>query len=89
MWRSSGTAARAAWEETGVALRPAAGKATVESAASQYEVGQVVEHQNYGIGQVTDLSGFGALRKIKIRFPAHGEKTFIASKVQLKIVPKR
>jgi ATP-dependent DNA helicase UvrD/PcrA len=92
MWRSSGTAARTAWEDTGVALRTAsagAAKAAVESAEGDYEVGQIVQHDNYGVGQVTDLSGFGALRKIKIRFPAHGEKTFIASKVQLRVVPKR
>ncbi len=54
-----------------------------------YEKGQIVQHPQYGIGTVTDLSGHGALRKIKIRFGAGGEKTFIASKVQLKVVKKK
>ena len=51
--------------------------------------GQIVQHDSYGIGQITDVNGFGALRKIKIRFAIHGEKTFIADKVKLKVVPKR
>ena len=54
-----------------------------------YAVGVVVQHEQYGIGQITELSGFGALRKMKIRFPAAGEKTFIADKVQLRIVKRK
>ena len=54
-----------------------------------YAVGQIVQHDSYGIGKVTDVGGFGSLRKIKIRFAAHGEKTFIADKVKLKLVPKK
>ena len=42
-----------------------------------------------GIGTVTDVSGYGALRKVKIRFAAAGEKTFIADKVKLKVVTKQ
>ena len=52
-------------------------------------VGVLVQHEEYGIGQVTDVSGFGALRKVKIRFPGHGEKTFVADKVRLKIVGRK
>ena len=54
-----------------------------------YAVGQVVQHDEYGIGQITDVSGFGALRRIKIRFPSAGEKTFVADKVKLKVVTKK
>ena len=35
------------------------------------------------------MSGYGALRKIKIRFAVGGEKTFIADKVRLKVVTKK
>ena len=51
-------------------------------------VGAVVQHAEFGIGQVTDLSGFGALRRVKVRFPAHGEKTFVADKARLKVVTR-
>jgi DNA helicase II / ATP-dependent DNA helicase PcrA len=38
---------------------------------------------------VTDVSGYGALRKLKIRFAVGGERTFIADKVKLKAVTKK
>ncbi|MBN9120867.1 MAG: UvrD-helicase domain-containing protein [Planctomycetes bacterium] len=52
-------------------------------------VGVLVQHEEYGLGSVADVSGFGALRKVKIRFPGHGEKTFLADKVRLKIVGRK
>ena len=52
-------------------------------------VGVLVQHEEYGLGSVTDVSGFGALRRVKIRFPGHGEKTFLADKVRLKIVGRK
>lgn len=54
-----------------------------------YEVGQVVQHEQYGIGQISDVSGFGALKKIKVKFPAAGEKTFVADKVKLKVANRK
>ena len=45
--------------------------------------------RDWGIGQITDVSGFGALRRVKIRFPAAGEKTFVADKVKLKVVTRK
>ncbi len=54
-----------------------------------YAPGQVVQHDEYGIGQITDVSGFGALQKMKVRFAAAGEKTFIADKVKLKVVRRK
>jgi DNA helicase-2/ATP-dependent DNA helicase PcrA len=54
-----------------------------------YAAGQVVQHAEYGIGQVTDVSGYGTLRKLKVRFAAAGEKTFIADKVKLKVVKRK
>jgi DNA helicase-2/ATP-dependent DNA helicase PcrA len=68
---------------------PATHQVSTSTAPDGYEVGQIVQHPQYGIGTVTSLSGHGALRKIKIRFAVGGEKTFIASKVQLKVVKKR
>jgi DNA helicase II / ATP-dependent DNA helicase PcrA len=77
-----------AWKETGV---PSNGPVVALGAAvhADYAAGQIVQHESYGIGQVTEIGGYGALRKVKIRFASHGLKTFIADKVKLKVVPKR
>jgi DNA helicase-2/ATP-dependent DNA helicase PcrA len=56
---------------------------------ADYHVGQIVQHEQYGIGRISDVAGFGTLRKVKIHFPAAGEKTFVADKVKLKAVPKK
>jgi DNA helicase-2/ATP-dependent DNA helicase PcrA len=52
-------------------------------------VGVLVQHEEFGLGNVTDVTGYGALRRVKIRFPRHGEKTFVADKVKLKIVARK
>jgi DNA helicase II / ATP-dependent DNA helicase PcrA len=49
----------------------------------------VIQHDEYGIGQITDVSGYGALKRVKIRFAAAGEKTFVADKVKLKVVQRK
>ncbi len=58
------------------------------STDGEYVNGQVVQHDEYGIGQITDVSGYGALKRVKVRFPAAGEKTFVANKVKMKIVKR-
>ena len=91
-WRGGTKAAAAAWAETGVrAPLPATAQFGVEIKADGdgYERGQLVQHEQYGVGTVTDVSGYGALRKIRIRFATAGEKTFIADKVKLKVVKKK
>ncbi len=45
----------------------------------------LVDHDNYGRGRITEVSGHGALRKIKIRFSG-GERAFIADKAKLTVV---
>jgi DNA helicase-2/ATP-dependent DNA helicase PcrA len=73
-----------------VPVRPAAAAVTTGDVdVGELAAGQVVQHDEYGIGQVTDLSGFGALRRVKIRFAAAGERTFVADKVKLKVVRKK
>ena len=86
-WRSGvGSAAARA----GYATKPIApAESGTPIAGTVYTVGGVVQHDEYGIGQVTDISGFGALRRIKIRFPAAGEKTFVADKVKLKVIQRK
>ena len=89
-YRGGTRAATAAWAETGVKPPPTVPFAVTGSVTpGEVEKGTLVQHDQYGIGTVTDVSGYGALRKIKIRFATAGEKTFIADKVKLKIAKKK
>jgi DNA helicase-2/ATP-dependent DNA helicase PcrA len=49
-------------------------------------VGVVIDHASYGRGKVLDLSGFGAMRRVRIRFARHGEKVFVVDKVNFTII---
>ncbi|MBX9679732.1 MAG: UvrD-helicase domain-containing protein [Gemmataceae bacterium] len=55
---------------------------------SAYAEGMLVQHDSYGLGQIMEISGAGALRKIKIRFNQAGMRTFIADKAKLTVVKK-
>jgi DNA helicase II / ATP-dependent DNA helicase PcrA len=55
----------------------------------EYKEGAMVQHDEYGIGQITNISGFGALRRMKVRFATAGEKTFVADKVTMKVVSRK
>jgi DNA helicase II / ATP-dependent DNA helicase PcrA len=91
-WRAKVGPAARDWADTGARpylppKKPAALSPKIsDTPDTGLGVGIVVQHEQYGIGQVTDVSGFGSLRRVKIRFPAHGEKTFVADKVKLKVV---
>jgi DNA helicase-2/ATP-dependent DNA helicase PcrA len=92
LWRGGPPAARSAWADVTprMPLPPAVPHAVTKNPdAAGYERGQIVQHEQYGIGTITDVSGYGALRKVKIRFAVAGEKTFIADKVKLKAVTKK
>jgi DNA helicase-2/ATP-dependent DNA helicase PcrA len=52
-------------------------------------VGVLVQHEEFGLGNVTDVTGYGALRRVKIRFPGAGEKVFAGANIKLKIVGRR
>lgn len=54
--------------------------------AGKYVEGMMVQHEKYGVGRVTAITGHGTTRRIKVRFSAHGEKTFIANVVKLAVV---
>ncbi len=93
-WRAKVAPAARDWADTGV--RPYLPPKKPDEPASVsvppdtgLAVGVLVQHDEYGLGQVTDLSGFGALRRVKVRFPGHGEKTFVADKVKLKVVGRK
>lgn len=82
-WRGGSAAAAEGWYDAGYGSRPAAAPKPDENG---YAIGVIVEHGMYGRGQITDLSGHGALRRIKIRFAKAGEKTFVVDKVKLTVI---
>jgi DNA helicase-2/ATP-dependent DNA helicase PcrA len=82
-WRSGGKAAEAAWMDAGVTPRR---ESVPTPRDGEFVEGMLVQHEMYGVGRITELRGYGAMRKVKIRFQTVGEKTFIADKVKLVIV---
>jgi DNA helicase II / ATP-dependent DNA helicase PcrA len=85
-WRSGPAAATQAWTDAGVSAHARPEPAPAAVAGDGYAAGMLVRHDAYGVGRITDVSGFGALRRVKIRFNTAGEKTFVADKVKLEVV---
>jgi DNA helicase-2/ATP-dependent DNA helicase PcrA len=95
-WRDSGMTGRQSWYDAGIPL-PKTRKSEPDALASDihhpdalardYSEGMLVDHDQYGRGRVTEVSGHGVMRKIKIRFSS-GERAFIASKAKLTVVTK-
>jgi ATP-dependent DNA helicase UvrD/PcrA len=61
---------------------------SADASADKYVEGMLVRHETYGHGRVTEVSGFGVLRKVKVRFSSAGERTFMVEKAKLTIVSK-
>jgi DNA helicase-2/ATP-dependent DNA helicase PcrA len=85
-WRDGPEAAEEGWAEAGVSRKPAP-PAAPRQAERDYAEGMVVRHATYGRGRVVELSGHGAMRRVKVRFATAGVRTFIAEKAQLEIMP--
>jgi DNA helicase-2/ATP-dependent DNA helicase PcrA len=80
-WRGGSAAAAEGWDDAGYPPPQSA-----KPDENGYAVGGIVEHGMYGRGKILNLSGHGVLRRIKIRFPKHGEKTFVVNKVTLTVI---
>jgi DNA helicase-2/ATP-dependent DNA helicase PcrA len=89
-WRGGGESAGPGWTEAGVRPKPAPipPRRPEGGNGTAYAEGMLVRHPNYGTGRIIEVSGYGALRKVKIRFSAAGERSFIADKVTLEVVRK-
>jgi DNA helicase-2/ATP-dependent DNA helicase PcrA len=89
-WRGGGAAAEQGWTDAGVRSipPPVPPKTPGVSDPRGYAVGMLVRHATYGTGRITEVSGYGAMRKVKIRFQTAGERAFIADKVTLEIIRK-
>ncbi len=91
-WRSGGDDADEGWIDAGVLpmkRREKTSTGTATAGGKEYVEGMLVRHDTYGQGRVTDVSGYGALRKVKVRFSSAGERTFLAEKAKLAIVMRR
>jgi DNA helicase-2/ATP-dependent DNA helicase PcrA len=87
-WRGGGNAAEQGWNEAGVRSKPTPIPSPASDSGDKqgFAAGMLVRHANYGKGRIVEVSGQGALRRVKIRFFTAGERTFIADKVNLEIV---
>jgi DNA helicase-2/ATP-dependent DNA helicase PcrA len=89
MWRGGGPLpARQGWIDAGITPRMLA-EPSAPANGQLFEEGMVVKHETYGAGRVTEVSGYGVLRKVKVRFSTAGERTFLADKAKLEIVHAR
>lgn len=83
-WRGGSSAADPGWLDAGVLTRT---KAQTATPGTDYAEGALVTHEKYGKGRVVEVSGYGAMRKVKVRFSG-GERTFFAEKAKLEVVGK-
>jgi DNA helicase-2/ATP-dependent DNA helicase PcrA len=89
-WRSGSPSAEPGWEDAGV--RPKEKTEPIPTAPSAgsdgLAVGVFVHHPHFGAGKITDLSGYGSLRRVKVRFASGGEKTLVVAHAKLTILRK-
>ena len=48
-----------------------------------YRPGETVRHEQFGSGRVLTMSGNGADTRVRVLFPRHGHKTFLARLARL------
>jgi DNA helicase-2/ATP-dependent DNA helicase PcrA len=94
-WRSGSQAARAGWADAGIKANQKssetlkAKESATGGSGQAYAEGMLVRHDKYGTGKVTELSGYGAMRKVKVKFSSAGERTFIVDKAKLTPLAKK
>ena len=89
-WRTGSRESASGWADAGINLAALTkSQSETDNAKDEFSEGMFVEHESYGGGRVTEVSGYGVLRKVKVRFSTAGERTFLANKAKLAIVPRR
>lgn len=90
-----GPAAAGDWADTGAQpFLPPKPKSEIKpniapGSADEFEVGALVQHAEYGFGNVVEVLGRGALRKVRVRFAGHGVQVFAGAHVALKVIRRR
>src|SRR5262249_57199071 len=85
-WRSGGEAARPGWTDAGVKPIPLPVPPRPRAGDNAFVEGTLVRHPTYGTGRVTEVSGQGAMRRVKVRFSAAGQKSFPRANSALEVV---
>lgn len=83
-WRGGSAAADEAWEEIGFPKHKSNRSNPTDE--DGYSVGKVVHHAQYGMGRITQLSGVGQFRKVRVMFARGGEKVFAGANVKLTVI---
>jgi len=55
-------------------------------AESAFKVGDDVRHKRYGEGVILDIAGVAEKAEVTIRFPDHGEKTFVLTAAPIEAI---
>ena len=63
-------------------------KAAIKTQPSRFQTGMLVEHEEYGTGTITELSGNKMKRIATVNFPEQGIKRFRLAFCNLQIVGK-
>ncbi len=90
-WRDGGgPAARQGWTDAGLPPKPAPipPRRPTGGAGKEYAAGMTVRHAKYGTGRVVEVDGYGALRKVRVRFATAGVIPFIVHHAPLEIIDR-
>jgi DNA helicase-2/ATP-dependent DNA helicase PcrA len=87
-WRDGGgPAARQGWTDAGLPPKPAPIPPRQPAGGRKdFAEGVAVRHPKYGTGRVVEVSGYGALRRVKVRFATAGVIPFVISQAPLEII---
>ncbi len=88
-WRDGGgPAARQGWTDAGIPPRPAPvpPRRPATTGSKDFAEGMAVRHPKYGTGTVVEVSGYGALRRVKVRFATAGVLPFVILHAPLEII---
>jgi DNA helicase-2/ATP-dependent DNA helicase PcrA len=86
LWRGGRSDSFAAWRDAGIRVKEVTLPKAKRDKGGDFILGMHVRHETYGVGQITSVSGYGAMRKLKIRFGAAGERSFLANQAKLEIL---
>ncbi|MFO0925963.1 MAG: UvrD-helicase domain-containing protein [Gemmataceae bacterium] len=84
-----GPHARDGWAAAGVDTAIPLPVPPKERSDEPYIVGMLVRHQTYGVGKVIELTGFGATRTVKVRFPTQGVVPFRVAQAKLQVIARQ
>lgn len=70
-----------------VGALPPSSKANASTTQTQLQIGQTIEHERFGIGEIIHVEGAGDNAKATIRFRNAGEKQLLLRFARFKVIP--